>query len=386
MTGKPSAFLAARIFDGSAAFDHAALLVAQGVVQAVVPQADVPESARRIDLGTATLAPGYVDLQVNGGDGLMLNDAPDLATLRRMADAHARLGATSILPTLITDTPAVTHAAIAAVKEAIATGLPGITGLHLEGPHLDPVRKGAHDPALIRPMGDQDLAVLIDAAAAIPVLMVTVAPQAVRPDQIAAMAGAGVLVSLGHTDADYDTCKAAAASGARCVTHLFNAMRQLGNRDPGVVGAALDLGGLSAGLIADGIHVHPASMAAALRAKQGPGRIFLVSDAMAVAGTALDGFTLNGRQISRRDGRLTLADGTLAGADLDLTTALRVLVHDVAVPVQRAVEMATSVPADLIRQGARIGHLRSGARADFVALTPDLTLAGVWRGGARLSP
>lgn len=385
MSDDATAYLAPRIFDGTRMHEGAALIVANGLVQGVLPRADIPSRLRVIELPEGLLIPGYVDLQVNGGDGLMLNDAPEVATLRRMADAHARLGATSILPTLITDTPDMTRAAIAAVKASVADGVAGIAGLHLEGPHLDPARKGAHDPALIRPMSDTDLGVLVDAAQDLPVLMVTLAPETVRLDQISSLAEAGILVSLGHTDASYAACRAAADAGARCVTHLFNAMRQLGSRDPGVVGAALQTGTLSAGLIADGIHVHPASMAAALRGKQGPGQVFLVSDAMAVAGTDLDGFTLNGRQIDRREGRLTLADGTLAGADLDLTTALRVLVRDVGVPLAQALAMATAVPADLIGQGARIGHLKPGCRADFLHLGPDLALSAVWRGGRRMA-
>lgn len=386
MTGALTALRAPVILDGAARHDNAALLLDQGTVRGIVPAAEIPADAALCDTGGGVLVPGYVDLQVNGGGGLMLNGAPELASLRAMAQAHARLGATSILPTLITDTPAVTRAAIAAAIAAAAEGVPGIAGLHLEGPHLDPRRHGAHDPALIRPMTDADLAALVEAAAALPVLKVTLAPASVTHAQIAALVRAGVLVSLGHSEADFDTCIAAAHAGARCVTHLFNAMRQMGNREPGVVGAALADGRLSAGLIADGIHVHPATIGAALRAKAGPGAVFLVSDAMAVAGTDLDGFTLNGRRIDRRAGRLTLADGTLAGADLDLTTALRVLVSQLGLPLERALPMATRAPADLIGQGARIGRLVPGARADVVHLDDDLSLRAVWRGGVRLDP
>lgn len=383
MTG-PIAFTApAIIHDGQVLTDRA-LVVEGDRIAALVALRDLPDGVGRVDVGSGALVPGYVDLQVNGGGGVMLNDAPTPDTLATMAAAHGRLGATTILPTLITDRPEVTAAAIDAAVAACAAGLPGIAGLHLEGPHLDPARAGAHDVALIRRMEDADLALLCAAAARLPVLKVTLAPASVTMDQIAALSRAGVLVSLGHTEADFDTCVAAARAGASCVTHLFNAMRQLGNRDPGVVGAALHLGGLSAGLIADAIHVHPATMGAAIRAKAGPGRLFLVSDAMAVAGTDLDGFTLNGRRIGRAGGRLTLADGTLAGADLDLTTAIGVLTRDVGVPLAEAVAMATAVPADLIGQGARRGRFIPGARADILHLDDDLRLAAVWRGGARL--
>jgi N-acetylglucosamine-6-phosphate deacetylase len=378
----PRAFTAPGIVhDGMTLADHA-LMVEGDRIAGLVPVCDLPAGVDRTDMGAGILVPGYVDLQVNGGGGVMLNDAPVPETLAAIAAAHARLGATTILPTLITDRPDVTAAAIDAAVAACAAGVQGIAGLHLEGPHLDPRRAGAHDPALIRPMTDADLALLCDAAARLPLLKVTLAPASVTMAQIATLARAGVLVSLGHAEADFATCAAAAEAGARCVTHLFNAMRQLGNREPGVVGAALHLGGLSAGLIADGIHVHPATMGAAIRAKAGPGQVFLVSDAMAVAGTDLNGFTLNRRRITRADGRLTLADGTLAGADLDLTTAIRVLTRDVGLPLSQAVAMATAAPADLIGQGTRLGRFVPGARADFVHLADGPYLSEVWQGGA----
>lgn len=326
------------------------------------------------DLGGDILAPGYVDLQVNGGDGLMLNDDPSVATLKRMAAAHRRLGAVAILPTLITDKPRKTEATIAATAAAFDDGVTGIVGLHLEGPHLSVVRKGAHDAELIRPMTDEDLSMLLAAKAAIPVLMVTIAPENVTLEQVATLAEAGILVSLGHTDADYDTCLSYAKAGARCATHLFNAMSQLGNREPGLVGAAIANGEFSCGLIADGIHVHPAAMHTAWRAKRGPGRLFLVSDAMAVAGTELEEFFLEGRRILRRDGRLTLENGTLAGADLDLTKAVRTLVEELDLPLGEALRAATTTPRALI--GMPTG-LTSGVTplGDMIRITPDLTKA-----------
>ena len=380
----PAAFTAPLILHDGVALSGHAVLVRGDRIAGLGPLADLPAGVVLQDMGSGALVPGYVDLQVNGGGGVMLNDAPTPEGLARIAAAHARLGATTILPTLITDCPDVTAAAIDAAVAACAAGAPGIAGLHLEGPHLDPARAGAHDPALIRPMEDADLRALCAAAARLPVLKVTLAPASVTMDQIATLRRAGVLVSLGHTEADFATCAAAACAGAVCVTHLFNAMRQMASREPGVVGAALHLGALSAGLIADGIHVHPATMGAAIRAKAGPGRLFLVSDAMAVAGTELEGFTLNGRRITRAGGRLTLADGTLAGADLDLTTALRVLVRDAGVPLADAVAMATAAPADLIGQGARRGRFVPGAQADILHLSDGLDLCAVWRGGVRL--
>ncbi|HHS94007.1 MAG TPA: N-acetylglucosamine-6-phosphate deacetylase, partial [Rhodobacterales bacterium] len=240
--------------------------------------------------------------------------------------------------------------------------------LHLEGPHLSLARKGAHDPALIRPMTAQDLALLTEAAARLPVLMMTIAPENVTLAQAEALARAGVLLSLGHTDTDYATSLAYREAGVVCVTHLFNAMRPFGSREPGVVGAALDSGGLSAGLIADGIHVHPASMRVALHAKQGPGQVYLVTDAMAPAGTEIESFELNGREIRRSGGRLTLADGTLAGADLEMTRALKVLVDEVGQSPEQALRAATAIPASVA--GIEAGRLAIGTRTRLARLSP----------------
>jgi N-acetylglucosamine-6-phosphate deacetylase len=374
----------ADIFDGSKIVSDHALLVQGGVVRGIVARADVPAEARINPLEGGTLVPGYVDLQVNGGGGVMFNDAPSVATLKVIARAHAGLGATSILPTLITDTPDKTRAAIAAVIEAIAQSIPGITGLHLEGPHLSQARKGAHDGDLIREMTPDDVAVLLEAAANLPVLKVTIAPKSVTFAQMQRLSDAGILLSLGHTDASHATCVTAFENGVRCATHLFNAMSSLGNREPGLVGAVLGTGGVCAGMIADKVHVHPETMGAALRAKRGPGRVFLVSDAMATAGSQIESFVLNGRRIERKEGRLTLADGTLAGADLALSTAVRNLVQAVGVPLDTALAMATSVPAGVIGLGRMLGHFGTGRAADFVHLSDDLELRGVWIKGARL--
>ncbi|MFY0647427.1 N-acetylglucosamine-6-phosphate deacetylase [Sulfitobacter geojensis] len=352
---KAQAFVGADIFDGVRLLNDHAVLVENGQ-PVIIERTAMPDGTaiRRLERGVLT--PGFVDLQVNGGGGVMFNDAPDLSTLRIIAQAHATLGTRAFLPTLITDTPAQTTAAIKAVTAAIADGVEGILGLHLEGPHLSVARKGAHDPALIRPMSDADCAELVEAAALLPNLLVTVAPESVSPAQISALTHAGVIVFLGHSDADYATACAAFAAGARGSTHLFNAMSQLTNREPGLVGATLATPGASSGLIADSIHVHPATIRAALAANTGPAEVFLVTDAMACAGSDITSFTLGGRQILRANGRLTLADGTLAGADLSMAQALRVMIKEVGDPAERAFARATSLPADVLRDAKGAGQ------------------------------
>ncbi|MDI3337314.1 N-acetylglucosamine-6-phosphate deacetylase [Defluviimonas aestuarii] len=373
-------FTGADIFDGARS-GPGSLLVKDGRIAAMLPPDAKVDGAETVKLDGGVLAPGFVDLQLNGGGGVMFNDAPNVKTLTRIAAAHASLGSLTILPTLITDTPDQTRAAVEAVEAAIAAGVGGIAGLHLEGPHLSIARKGAHDPSLIRPMGEGDLAFLCDAARRLPRLMVTLAPESVTDDQIATLSGVGIIVSLGHTDAGFDRCVSAAKSGARLATHLFNAMSQLGSREPGLVGAVLSTGALDAGLIADGIHVHPKVMRAALRAKTGPGEIFLVTDAMAPAGSNISQFSLNGREIRREDGRLMLADRTLAGADLSMARAIRVICNDVGLPRDRALAMATSVPARVLGLSGSCGTLAAGRDSDFVHLTESFELQGVWQKG-----
>ncbi len=375
MSAQATLYRGGRSFDGVRLHEGAALRTEAGRVPALGPEAE-ERGGDIVDLNGDILSPGYVDLQVNGGGGVLFNAEPTVEALACMAAAHRSLGATSILPTLITDTPDKTRAAIAATKAAIAAGVPGIAGLHLEGPHLSVARKGAHEAALVRPMEATDIALLVAAAQDLPALKMTLAPESVTPAQVRELTAAGVVVSLGHTDADFDTCMTYAEAGASCVTHLFNAMSQLGNREPGIVGAALAAPGLNAGLIADGIHVHPQVIRAAWAAKRGPGRIFLVSDSMSPAGTDQTEFELTGRMISRRDGRLTLADGTLAGADLDLTTALRVLTGKADVRLEQALAAATSVPAGVVGLTG-VGRLRIGHAADLISIAGDLSSVAV---------
>lgn len=368
------ALTGADVFDGTRLHPGAALLLEGAEVIGI--SRDVPAGMAQHRLAGGLLAPGFVDLQVNGGGGAMVGPTTDAAQLARICATHARLGATGLLPTLITDSPEVTARVIAA--GIACRGVPGFLGLHLEGPHLDPRRAGAHDPALIRPMTEEDCFALCAAAARLPALMVTLAPCAATLDQIARLAAAGVIVSLGHSDATCAQAQAAFAAGACAATHLFNAMSGLGHREPGLVGAVL-AGNAAAGIIADGHHVAPEVLRIALAAR--PQGLFLVSDAMAIAGTAASDFTLNGRRVLRQAGRLVLETGTLAGADLSLPQAVAQLIR-LGIAPERALAMAGAVPAALI--GAPAGHLRPGDRADIVHLDAGLALAGVWQAGQRL--
>lgn len=378
------AVLGSRIFDSQEWHDDAALLIEFGHVAGIVGASQVPANASRVVLDGGAIVPGFVDLQVNGGGGVLFNNDRSLAAIRAICAAHAQFGTTGLLPTLITDTAAVTEAAIDAGLAAAAARVPGFLGLHLEGPHLSLARKGTHDPSLIRPMDAADLSRLEAAAAGLPNLLCTVAAETVSPAQIASLVQAGAIVSIGHSDAGYSQTTAAFAAGATMVTHLFNAMSQLSSREPGVVGAALDRPEIFAGLIADGIHVHPASIRAALGAKKGPGKIFLVTDAMSQTGTDLHTLTLNGRTITRADGALRLANGTLAGADLDMIDAVVLMADTIGLGLDEAVRMASLYPAQAIGMEGTHGHLNRDAHANFVHMSDHRQVLSTWIEGVEV--
>ncbi len=381
MTGR-FALTGARIFTGTQWLDHRAVVVKNGDVAGLPAITELPADIAREALPGGLLVPGFVDAQVNGGGGVLFNATPDGETLAQMATAHARSGGTTaLLPTFITDHPAGLQHAIATVRSALAANTPGIAGLHLEGPFISPARPGVHDPAWIRTMTEADVDAIL--ASGIETVLVTVAPESASPSLIRRMVQGGVIVSLGHSAASYEVTMAAADAGATGVTHLFNAMSQMQSRAPGLVGAALQHGGLWGGVIADGHHVHPATLAAALRAKRGPGRLFLVSDAMPPAGHPQDDFRLYGRRVSRRDGALRLDDGTLAGSDLTMHAALLYAVAQLGVSLDEALQMASRFPAEFLGLDRRRGRIAAGTRADMVHLDADLALQTVWIAGRR---
>jgi N-acetylglucosamine-6-phosphate deacetylase len=360
------------------------LKIVDGKVASLEAVEHLPEGENVIDVSGQLIVPGFIDLQVNGGGGVLLNEDRTVEGIAAICAAHAKFGTTALLPTLITDRPDIVSETLAAGKVAKAQKVPGFLGLHMEGPHLSLAKKGAHDPQLIRPMSDEDSRELIDAKRGLDVLLSTVAPENVSAEQVTALSSAGVTVSLGHTEATFELANRYQAAGARMATHLFNAMRPFGHREPGLGGAALTNGALYCGLIADGIHVHPAAMEIALKSKSHPGRICLVTDAMSPIGTDMTSFTLNGREILRRDGILTLADGTLAGADIDMLSCILYVHKKLNVPLEEALRMASLYPAEAVKVDQHKGRLRSGFDADLVVLTPDLQLTSTWIGGSQV--
>ena len=374
-----------RIFDGSDFLDGKGLLLEKSKVIGILDVSKAPANTRHIELPSDhMIVPGFVDLQVNGGGGVMLNDDQSVEAIRTICAAHARFGSTAILPTLITDTREITKQTLSAGADAARQQVPGFLGLHMEGPHLSVERKGAHDAALIRPMDDDDLQALLTAKNNLPVLMTTIAPENVSTVQVQTLVQSGIKVSLGHTNATFETANHYSKSGASLVTHLFNAMSQLGNREPGLVGAALQIPHLSAGLITDGIHVDPTSIAIAMRAKTGPAHIFIVTDAMSTIGTDLTEFQLNGRRIFRHNGRLTLEDGTLAGADIDMIASVRYLHNVVGLELAECLRMASLYPAYAVGMSSSLGRLAEGYDASFAVLDKDLIVTETWIKGQQV--
>jgi N-acetylglucosamine-6-phosphate deacetylase len=368
-----------RLFDGDRIAEGLAVTVAHGRVTWVGPAAALATGAPR-ERVPGLLAPGFVDVQVNGGGGVLLNDAPTRETMATIARAHRRFGTTALLPTLITDAREVMAAALQAARAAAASRIPGVIGVHIEGPFLNPARKGVHDPALMRAPDEEDLALLTAGGAG--VVVVTLAPEQTAPGVVARLAAASVRVAAGHTEASPERLEAARAEGLSGYTHLFNAMPPFAGRAPGPVGAALSERDTWCGLIVDLHHVAPAALKAAIAAK-GVARAMLVTDAMSTVGTDVSEFRLQGRRILRAGGRLTTEDGTLAGSDLDMASAVRNAVAALDVPLEDALAMASRTPAEWLGLGDRMGRIAPGYRADFVALDADLTARATWIGGLR---
>ncbi|HEX8664261.1 MAG TPA: N-acetylglucosamine-6-phosphate deacetylase [Beijerinckiaceae bacterium] len=366
-----------RVFDGDKLLAEHAVVVEGERIAAVVPWPEAPKgsSVERLPPG-AWLAPGFVDVQVNGGGDRLFNDAPSLETVAAIAAAHRRFGTTSLLPTFITDAPDKMAQAVAAVRAAMPEN-PGILGIHLEGPFISPERPGVHDPAAIRTPAEEDFSLLTSLSDG--VTLVTLAPERVPQGFVRRLAQAGVRVSLGHSMATYDETRRALAEGLTGFTHLFNAMRPLASRDPGPIAAALETPGCWYGLIADGFHIHPAMLRLALR---GAGRPMLVTDAMPPVGGRKDTFTLYGEEIAVKDGRCLRADGTLAGAALDMASAVRNAVALAGASLPEALRMASRNPAEFLGLGDRLGRLKPGYRADLAALVPeDVRVLKTWVAG-----
>ncbi len=364
------------LHDGAWLHDYA-LLIERGRISGVLPVADLPPDAKIEYLDGGSVLPGFIDTQVNGGGGVLFNDQPTVDGIKAIATAHRRFGTTGLLPTLISDDLNVIAQAIAAVDAAIAEGVPGILGIHIEGPFLNPGKHGIHDARKFRTL-DADAITLL-ASLRRGKTLVTLAPELAPPNAIAALVARGVIVAAGHTLATYDQMQSARAEGLTGITHLFNAMTPLEGRAPGVVGAGLD-GDLTCGIIVDGHHVHPASLRAAFAARGSSG-LMLVTDAMPTVGSDERTFQLGDTEIIAKDGALRSADGTLAGSDLDMASAVRNAVSMMGVGLVQASTMASGTPARFIGLGEETGQIAIGKRADLVWVDDQILVKRTWIAG-----
>jgi N-acetylglucosamine-6-phosphate deacetylase len=372
------AVAARTLFDGVNVRSDVAVLIRGGQIAGISARDDVPASVPVQELPDSMwLAPGFIDIQVNGGGDVLFNDAPTAATIQTIAQAHRRFGTTALLPTLISDSPDKMRKALAAVEDAAAAN-PSILGIHLEGPFLSPEKAGVHDPRALRRPSEADIALIT--AKRNSATLLTLAPEQVGDGVIAALANAGIHVALGHSMATYAETVAAMRQGLTGFTHLFNAMRPMQSREPGPIAAALESPDAWYGLIADGAHVAPAMLRLALR---GAGHPILVTDAMPPVGGTRPSFRLNGEEIFVRDGRCATANGTLAGAALDMASAVRNCVQWLDVPLTSALRFASTHPAQFLGLGHVLGRLLPGYRADMVALdAAGVKVVQTWVAGA----
>jgi N-acetylglucosamine-6-phosphate deacetylase len=372
-----TALVGARILAGETWYDEHALVMCNGRIKRLLLAKALPDNMPVQMLDGGVLLPGFVDTQVNGGGGVLFNDEPSVDGIMSIAEAHRKFGTTAMLPTLISDNLDVIAKAIGAVDDAIQAGVPGIVGIHIEGPFLNPGKHGIHDAKKFRSL-DADTVALLSSLKHGKTL-VTLAPELAPEGAIAALVAKGVVVAAGHTLANYDDMQQAIGEGLSGVTHLFNAMTQMESRAPGVVGASMD-GGLICGIIADGHHVHPASLRAAYRAK-GSKELMLVTDAMPTVGSDITSFTVGGTAVTAREGMLRSDESTLAGSDLDMTSALRNCVALMQVDLSSASQMASATPAEFIGIGNAYGRISEGYRADLVHLDDTLNIQNVWIAG-----
>ncbi len=364
--------IAEQLFDGEQIRRDVPLAIGDdGLIESL--DGEAPADAERL---RGLLAPGLVDVQVNGGGGALFNNDPSVNALGRMSAAHARFGTTGFAPTLITDRVDVMQRAADAVSAALSEGVPGVIGVHFEGPHLSGPKKGTHEEKFIRPLSDEEFAIY--AREDLGIKVVTLAPENVAVEDIRKLVSLGVKVCLGHSNADGATAAAAVAAGATGFTHLYNAMSPLQSREPGMVGTALISDDAWCGLIADGHHVCAEAMLLALKAKP-RGKIMLVTDAMSLVGCDETSFPLFDRVVTREGDKLTSTTGELAGSHLDMISAVRNMRDWCGVALEEALRMASLYPAQFL--GARAGKIEAGSPADLILLDEKLQVTKTWIGG-----
>lgn len=376
------ALVGARIFTGEEFLENQALIINGDAIEAVVPASDLSPDFVRVELSGGVLAPGFIDLQVNGGGGAFFTNNTSVDAIQTMLDGHRPTGTTSFLPTLISDTREVHQAGVRAVADAVGAGIKGVLGVHVEGPFFDMARRGAHNERYIRKMEQADIDWLVASVKAQHEfkVMLTLAPEHADAGQIKQLTSAGVVVCAGHTDGHYDDVVAALKEGLSGFTHLYNAMRPTTGREPGVVGAALEDTNSWCGIIIDTYHVHAASARIAYAAKP-KGKMYLVTDAMSTVGSPEKSFQIYGETIYEKDGCLVNAEGRLAGSAIGMIDAVRLNTHWVGVELAESLRMASLYPAEFMQVDNYLGRIRANYRADLVHFTDDFKVTRTWIAG-----
>lgn len=374
-----------RVFTGERILEGHSVVLDAGRIVAVVPRHEAPVGLSTREFPADTLlTPGFIDLQVNGAGGVLFNDSPTVDAALTIASTLRRSGTTSLLPTFITDAPERTRLACDAATRALEQPGSGVLGVHLEGPFISPERPGVHAPHHIRQPGAEDLASLVALSERLVRaggrLSMTLAPERVEDAFIQQLSGSGAVLFAGHTAASYERTLQALTAGVRGFTHLFNAMPPVQGRQPGPVVAGFESDDAWCGVIVDGVHVHPANLRQLLKAKP-RGKVFLVTDAMPPVGTKETTFTLYGQTILRRDGRLVTEDGILAGADVDMASAVRNTVRLLGAPLEEALRMASLYPARVLGLESQLGGLAPGQRANLALLRDDVSVLATWVDG-----
>lgn len=364
LASHPLALINGKVFTPTGFRTDLAVLIENGLIKALCPPADLPVGVSRLDLKGGLLLPGFIDSQVNGGGGALFNDTPSVSSIATMAEAHRHYGTTGFLATLISDTPDKIAAALDAVKAGLDQGVPGLIGAHIEGPFLNPARKGVHNPELFCALTEDLADLILEKAAQFPTL-ITLAPEKNDPALIRRLVAGGIRVAAGHSDATYEEARLGIDAGISAVTHLFNAMSPLTTRKPGLVGAALEDDALYCPVILDGAHLHAASARIAFKCK-GVSRLMLVTDAMPTVGMLNKVFDLQGRTIRVENAVCVDENGTLAGSDLDMASAVRNCVKMLDTSLDNAVRMASEIPATFLGLGHRLGKIAPGYQADLV--------------------
>jgi len=377
------AITASQVFDGSTwKFQHG-VVIDNDTIVGVEPLDELGSEIPITDYGDGVIAPGFIDLQVNGGGGVLFNNEPTVSSLQTMITAHRATGTTAMMPTLISDEQSVYPAGISAVNQIMGSGNPSVLGLHIEGPFLSQKKRGTHQQTMVRQITGDDIRWLTSSAASLP-LILTLAPEHCSAGQIKQLTNAGVMVCAGHSNATAQQTKAALSEGLRGFTHLFNAMNPLTARDPGVLGVALNDRESWAGIIADGHHVDPVNLSLAHRTKA-PGKLCLVTDAMATVGAVKKSFSLYNETITEDNGVLINAEGNLAGSAIGMIQAVAVAHHSAGIELGECLNMASSYPAAFLNRHKELGQLSAGFRADIVHFDDNFKVHNTWVAGSHIA-